>query len=66
MLPSFVAGDEALQPSGRFAQHVFGLRQSDADMAPGGLAEAGTRHHADLFGVEQGPGESLAVGFDRR
>ena len=34
-------------------------------MAGRRLAEARTGHHRDLLGVEQGPGEFLAVGFDR-
>ena len=45
---------------------VVGLAEADADMAGGGLAEARARHDADLLGVEEGPGEFLAVGLDRR
>ena len=43
---------------------VVGLAEADADVAGGGLAEARARHDADLFAVEQGPGEFLVVGLD--
>ena len=46
-------------------KHLVGLAKADADVPGRRFAEARARHDRHLLGVEQAPGEFLAVGLDR-
>src|SRR5690606_36885085 len=64
-LAVMAGGCEALEADRRLAQHLLRLAEADADMAFGCVAKAADGHHRQLRGLEQTPGEGLAIGLDR-